>query len=119
MKNRLVAIFSLIVGLITAQQQAYYQQEASYKMNIEVDAANFSYNGKQEIQYTNNSPDELSVVYFHLYWNVFKPGSMMDQRVQNQGKKGGGESVVFEYENEGEVPQKLKPLMVKDVKSKL
>ena len=59
-------------------------------MNIDVDAANFSYNGKQEIQYTNNSPDELSVVYFHLYWNAFKPGSMMDQRVQNQGKNADG-----------------------------
>ena len=45
MKNRLVAIFSLIVGLITAQQQAYYQQEASYKMEIDVDAANYSYHG--------------------------------------------------------------------------
>ena len=48
MKNRLVAIFSLIVGLITAQQQAYYQQEASYKMEIDVDAANFAYHGNHE-----------------------------------------------------------------------
>ena len=59
------------------------------QMNIDVDAANFSYNGKQEIQYTNNSPDELSV-YFHLYWNAFKPGSMMDQRGKNQGKNADG-----------------------------
>ena len=55
-------------------------------MEIDVDAANFSYHGNQEIKYTNNSPDELSVVYFHLYWNAFKPNSLMDQRVQNQGK---------------------------------
>src|SRR5690606_34699173 len=39
-------------------------------------------------KYTNNSPDELDVVYFHLYWNAFKPGSMMDQRVASQGKNG-------------------------------
>jgi hypothetical protein len=25
-----------------------------------------------------------------LYWNAFKPGSMMDQRVQNQGKNADG-----------------------------
>lgn len=93
MTQKFLAIFLLAFGLFSAQQDAYYQQYAKYKMNIEVDAANFSYNGKQEIQYTNNSPDELSVVYFHLYWNAFKPGSMMDQRVQNQGKNADGRLV--------------------------
>lgn len=75
---------------IFGQQSAYYQQYAKYKMNIDVDAQNFTYQGKQTITYTNNSPDELKVLYFHLYWNAFKPGSMMDQRVQNQGKDGDG-----------------------------
>ena len=93
MTQKFLAIFLLAFGLFSAQQDAYYQQYAKYKMNIDVDASNFSYNGKQEIQYTNNSPDELSVVYFHLYWNAFKPGSMMDQRVQNQGKNADGRLV--------------------------
>ncbi len=57
-------------------------------MDIDVDAANFTYKGNQTIAYTNNSPDELKEVYFHLYWNAFKPGSMMDQRTQNLGKNG-------------------------------
>ena len=57
-------------------------------MDIDVDAKNFTYNGQQTLKYTNNSPDELDVVYFHLYWNAFKPGSMMDQRVAAQGKNG-------------------------------
>ncbi|WOC52389.1 aminopeptidase [Bergeyella porcorum] len=42
------------------------------------------------LSYTNNSPDELRVVYFHLYWNAFKAGSMMDQRIQSQGTNGDG-----------------------------
>lgn len=90
MTHKFLAIFIFAFGLFSAQQDAYYQQYARYKMNIDVDAANFSYHGKQEIQYTNNSPDELSVVYFNLYWNAFKPGSIMDQRVQNQGKNADG-----------------------------
>ena len=57
-------------------------------MDIDVDAENFTYQGKQTLTYTNNSPDELKVVYFHLYWNAFKAGSMMDQRVGGQGKNG-------------------------------
>ncbi len=59
-------------------------------MDIDVDATNFTYQGKQTLQYTNNSPDDLDVVYFHLYWNAFKAGSMMDQRVQNQGVNADG-----------------------------
>lgn len=90
MRNFFVAILCLVFGVITAQQNAYYQQFAKYKIEADVDAANFSYHGKQEVQYTNNSPEELSVVYFHLYWNAFRKGSLMDQRVQNQGKNADG-----------------------------
>ena len=85
---RLFILFSFIFSLSSAQQNAYYQQSAKYKMDIDVDAENFTYQGKQTLTYTNNSPDELKVVYFHLYWNAFKAGSMMDQRVGGQGKNG-------------------------------
>ncbi len=86
-KGFLLAL-TLFFGLLSAQQGAYYQQYAKYKMDIDVDASQFTYKGTQSLTYTNNSPDELDVVYFNLYWNAFKSGSMMDQRVQNQGKNG-------------------------------
>ena len=88
MKIQLLILLSFIFSLSSAQQNAYYQQSAKYKMDIDVDAENFTYQGKQTLTYTNNSPDELKVVYFHLYWNAFKAGSMMDQRVAGQGKNG-------------------------------
>lgn len=78
-------VFILFSLVVSAQQNAYSQQYAKYKMDIDVDAANFTYQGKQTLQYQNNSPDELRVAYFHLYWNAFKAGSMMDQRVAGQG----------------------------------
>ena len=88
MFKNLKFILILMAGFLSAQQSAYYQQFAKYKMDIDVDAASFTYQGKQTITYTNNSPDELKEVYFHLYWNAFKPNSMMDQRVQSQGRNG-------------------------------
>lgn len=87
-KLLLTIVFSAICTLSFSQQNAYYQQSAKYKMDIDIDAQNFTYQGNQTLTYTNNSPDELKVVYFHLYWNAFKPNSMMDQRVQSQGKNG-------------------------------
>jgi len=88
MKKLVVLFFVFIMLPFHAQQNAYYQQAAKYKMDIDVNAEKFTYQGNQTLQYTNNSPDELNVVYFHLYWNAFKPNSMMDQRVAGQGKNG-------------------------------
>jgi hypothetical protein len=48
-------------------------------MNVE----NYQYQGTQKLVYTNNSPDELTRVYYHLYFNAFQPGSEMDIHLQN------------------------------------
>jgi hypothetical protein len=86
MRKSAAIIFAFIISQFQAQQGAYYQQAAKYRMDIDVNAEKFTYQGKQTLEYTNNSPDELNVVYFHLYWNAFKPNSMMDQRVTSQAK---------------------------------
>lgn len=88
MKRSFAILFAFIISQFHAQQGPYYQQNAKYKMDIDVNAEKFTYEGKQTLDYKNNSPDELNVVYFHLYWNAFKPNSMMDQRVAGQGKNG-------------------------------
>ncbi len=36
--------------------------------------------GKQKLVYTNNSPETLDRVFYHLYFNAFQPGSEMDVR---------------------------------------
>lgn len=47
-----------------------------------MDVKNYLYKGKQELVYTNNSPDTLRKVFYHLFFNAFQPGSEMDARVQ-------------------------------------
>ena len=89
-----LSLLCFVVSIFTfAQKYAYYQQSAKYKMDIDVDAANFTYQGKQTLEYKNNSPDELREVYYHLYFNAFKAGSLMDQRVQSQGTNADGRLV--------------------------
>lgn len=75
----LILLLSTSVSSV-AQSGNYWQQHAVYTMDIDVDADKHQYKGKQKIVYTNNSPDELTRVYYHLYFNAFQPGSMMDVR---------------------------------------
>jgi len=75
----IVALF--FFGSITAQNSTtYWQQKVDYKMTIDVDADNGQYKGIQKLTYTNNSPDVLDRVFYHLYFNAFQPGSEMDVR---------------------------------------
>lgn len=62
---------------------SYWQQHVDYRMEIEMDVNTYQYNGKQELAYTNNSPDTLNRVFYHLYFNAFQPGSEMDIRSLN------------------------------------
>jgi hypothetical protein len=64
---------------ISAQPERW-QQRVQYKMNIDFDVKKHQYIGIQSIKYTNNSPDTLDRIFYHLYFNAFQPGSMMDVR---------------------------------------
>lgn len=82
--------FLILLTLLTTNAVAQpdrWQQRVNYKMDIQVDAKSNKFSGKQQLEYWNNSPDTLKVLYYHLYWNAFQPGSMMDIRSQEIGKK--------------------------------
>ncbi len=80
--RKLICLFlSIILFTVSkAQSTSYWQQEVDYTMVIDVDTEKHRLKGSQILAYTNNSPDELRRVYYHLYFNAFQPGSMMDVR---------------------------------------
>ena len=49
---------------------AYYQQQADYKMDIELDDVNARIYGEETITYTNNSPDNLEYLWVQLDQNM-------------------------------------------------
>jgi hypothetical protein len=75
----LVAFIALAASFAYAQPERW-QQRVNYEMQIDMDAAKHQYHGLQHLVYTNNSPDTLDKVFYHLYFNAFQPGSMMDVR---------------------------------------
>ena len=57
-----------------------WQQSVEYTMEIDMDAAANQFTGFQALRYQNNSPNTLNRVFYHLFFNAFQPGSMMDKR---------------------------------------
>lgn len=79
----LLSFLSFGLNSIFAQNAPYWQQHADYKMEVSMDVKNYQYKGKQELIYTNNSPDTLRKVFYHLFPNAFQPGSEMDARLHS------------------------------------
>ena len=82
MKDRLILI-SYLIFTSSVFSQNYWQQEANYKIFVDLNTKKDTYIGNQEIIYTNNSLDTLNKVFFHLYFNAFYPGSDMAERLDS------------------------------------
>ncbi len=79
--QKLVLILLIFLSFQSFGQRAgYWQQRADYDIAIDFDDTQHQFSGNEQITYRNNSPDTLNTVYFHLYYNAFQPGSMMDVR---------------------------------------
>ncbi|MEO5782678.1 MAG: M1 family peptidase, partial [Ginsengibacter sp.] len=74
----LFSLFTFYFSLLLLAQPDRWQQRIKYAMNVNVNVTTNIIKGKQTITYTNNSPDTLNRIFIHLFWNAFKPNSMMD-----------------------------------------
>ncbi|MFD1094529.1 M1 family metallopeptidase [Salegentibacter chungangensis] len=81
MKRLILSLTILATAWVQAQNNtSYWQQHVDYKMDVDMNVQNYQYTGTQELKYTNNSPDTLKRVFYHLFFNAFQPGSEMDVR---------------------------------------
>jgi hypothetical protein len=102
MKKKAYLILLLVLSSATYAQN-YWQQAVNYKMDVDIDVRTFQYSGKQELLYTNNSPDTLKKVFYHLYFNAFQPESEMAVRVKTGKDKNRRFSVDIDSLNPDEI----------------
>ena len=98
-------IFILIAFQLSFAQE-YWQQHVEYEMNINVDVSDFTYDGDQSIVYTNNSNDTINKVYYHLFFNAFKPNSQMDIRsrtIRDPDRRVGSRIVALNKNDYGDI----------------
>ncbi|HMN06302.1 MAG TPA: M1 family metallopeptidase [Flavobacteriales bacterium] len=76
----LIVLLALCSTMIAQAQCNRWQQQIKCEIDVELDVSSHRFTGKEKLVYRNNSPDTLREVFFHLYFNAFKPGSEMDVR---------------------------------------
>ena len=84
-KRTLLIVCAFFYTILVTAQPDRWQQHVKYVMDINMNVETNQFTGKQKLEYTNNSPDTLTRVFYHLYFNAFQPGSMMDTRSRRQG----------------------------------
>ena len=78
LKLKLTTLLLVASFISVMAQSERWQQKAKYEMNIDVKAKKHQFKGTQKLTYWNNSHDELTKVFYHLYINDFKTGLMLD-----------------------------------------
>jgi hypothetical protein len=61
----------------------YWQQDVHYNIYAQLNDSSDIITGHEELTYWNNSPKELSIVYFHLYNNAQCKGSYLADLYKN------------------------------------
>ncbi len=71
MRPLLLCLLSVSSMFIATAQQSYFQQEVNYTIDVTLDDEAHTIAGTIEMEYINNSPDELQEIYFHLWPNAY------------------------------------------------
>lgn len=58
---------------------AYWQQDVAYTIDARIDEMTHQINASEVLKYTNNAPDTLYFVFFHLFQNAFIKNSYTHQ----------------------------------------
>ena len=75
-----VLLILLFLSPVMVFGQMRWQQKVKYDIAVDLNVKKNTFKGTQNLLYSNNSPDDLDQVFYHLYFNAFQPGSMMDER---------------------------------------
>jgi len=74
MRNSILFTYGLFLSIVLfgQEEKPYFQQEINYTIKVELDDINHELVASETIEYTNNSTDKISYIYFHLWPNAYK-----------------------------------------------
>jgi len=82
--KKLAVLILLLTGTLNTTAQ-YWQQRVDYTIDVKLNDKENTLDGFEKIVYTNNSPDTLHYIWFHIWPNAFKNDrtAFNDQRLEN------------------------------------
>ncbi|TGE19315.1 M1 family metallopeptidase [Hymenobacter elongatus] len=85
-------VLAALPYLTFAQQAAVsasWQQQVTYSIDVTLDDRQHELKGTEELQYTNNSPDQLTFIWFHLWPNAYRDNTtaFAKQQLRNGNRK--------------------------------
>ena len=82
---RLAVFLLAALPLYRLTAQAYFQQDIRYTIRAALDEPSGVLAAAGQLVYKNNSPGSLHDLYFHLYLNAFRPGSLWSADERREG----------------------------------
>ena len=85
MKKICLFITLALFGSIALGQQKYWQQQVNFIIDVRLNDTAHTIDGFEKIDYTNNSPDTLYYIWFHVWPNAYKNDktAFSDQLLEN------------------------------------
>jgi hypothetical protein len=74
-KSAAVLCMAAMTSLSFAQSKPYFQQDVAFTINVKLDDTKHELTATETLEYTNNSPDELTFIWMHLWPNAYKDNS--------------------------------------------
>jgi hypothetical protein len=79
-------ILFLLLFPLQSIGQSYFQQEVNYTIDVRLNDVKNELTGMEEFEYVNNSPDDLSKIFIHLWPNAYSTGhTELANQQYNQG----------------------------------
>lgn len=88
MKKKMFLVL-LPIWVNSVRSKEYFQQEVNYIINVKLDDVKHELHGDISIEYINNSLDELSFIWFHLWPNAYKNNhTALAKQLIDEGNRG-------------------------------
>jgi hypothetical protein len=103
MKRFVTVLAFICIGYSSSEaSRPYFQQEVNYHIHAQLDDVKHEIQANETIEYTNNSPEELTFLYFHLWANAYKNNStqLAKQLLENADQTNGDLNFHFAKEED-------------------
>lgn len=87
--RKFVLLLLIIQCQLTTAFSQYWQQQVNYNIDVSLNDKEHTLTGFEKIEYSNNSPDTLRFIWFHLWPNAYKNDktAFSDQLLENGNTK--------------------------------